>query len=331
MIMTDSKGQTVTLDAGVASAVSQKMLDADGAVFFQRELEYIKARSYDVQYADLPARQLFPVSNEAGPIAETITYRVYDQVGMAKLISNNARDLPRVDVSGKEVTINVRPYGASYGYTIQEIRASQALGRSLDQRRANAARRAHEEALNKIAFYGDADAGLIGFFTHPNIPTGAVAATGVGSTTEWVNKTPDQILFDINDLFADIFETTKMVERGNTLLVPPSQYNYLMNTRLGDATGMSIMTYLIANSAYLSSAADIVPVNELQASENPELSTDAMIAYNRNPEKIQLEIPLEFETLPAQARGLEFEVFTQSRMGGLNVYYPLSAAIATGI
>lgn len=327
--VTAKDGKQVQLDGAVVTALNNGIVDADGAFFFQRQLELIKARSYDVRYAELKARQLFPVSNEGGPGITSITYRTYDMAGAAKIINAYADDLPRADVAGKETTIPVRSVGISYGYNLDEIQASQLTGAALDQRRANAARRSNEQVVNDVAFYGDAESGLPGLFSNPNIPTGAVVNPGSG--TEWVNKTPDEILFDVNDLFADIFETTKMVEQGNTLLLPPNQWSYIMSTPRSSNSDTTIAQYLVQNSPYLNSLDDLIPVNECAASNNPLLSTDAMVAYDRNPDKLQLEIPVELEMLPVQQKNLEFVVPGRSRLGGLNIYYPLSLAIATGI
>jgi len=322
-------GRTVMLDNALAIAVNDALFDADGAVFFQRELEYIKARSYDVQYAELKARMLFPVSNEAGPGINSITYRTYDQVGAAKIIQAYADDLPRADIAGKETTIPVRSVGISYGYSLDEIQASQLTGVGLDQRRANASRRAVEQTLNDIAFFGNAASGLPGFFNNANIPSGNVVNPGSG--TEWVNKTPDQILFDVNDAFADVFELTKMVEQANTLLLPPAQWSYISSTPRSANSDTTILQYLVQNSPYLNTTADVIPINECTASLNPEITNDAMVVYNRSPDKLELEIPVELEYLPIQQKNLEFIIPGRARIGGVNVYYPLSVSILEGI
>lgn len=319
----------INLDTAITMAMHNGIMDADGSVFFQRQLELIKSRSYDVLYAALKARQLFPVSNEGGQGVTTITYRTYDMAGAAKIINAYADDLPRADVAGKETTIPVRSVGISYGYNLDEIQSSQLTGTGLDQRRANAARRSTEQTVNDVAFFGDATSGMGGLFDNPNIPTGAVIDPGAG--TEWVNKTPDEILFDVNDLFADIFETTKMVERGNTLLLPPSQWSFISSTPRSANSDTTILMYLVQNSPYLNSVDDIIPVNECAAANNPLLSTDAMVAYDRDPDKLQLEIPVELEFLPVQQKNLEFVIPGRLRLAGLNIYYPLSLAIATGI
>jgi hypothetical protein len=322
-------GTTVAMDGALVHAMQTGIVDADGAVFFQRQLEFVKARSYDVRYAELKARMLFPVSTEAGPGVTTITYRTYDQAGAAKIINAYANDLPRADIGGKETSIPVRSVGTSYGYNIDEIAASQLTGLGLDQRRANAARRSIEQVVNDVAFWGDATSGLPGLFTNPNVPTGNVVDPGAG--TEWSTKTPDEILFDINDLFADIFETTKMVESGNTLLLPPAQWALIMSTARSANSDTTIAQYVAMNSPFLNSIADIIPVNECAAANNPELTSDAMVAYDRSPDKLQLEIPVDLEFMPVQQKNLEFIIPGRSRLAGLNIYYPLSLAIATGI
>lgn len=327
-ILTKDK-KTIALDGPLVQSVNTGYLDADGAVFFQRQLEHIKAKSYDVRYADLKARELFPVSNEGGKGVTSITYRTYDQAGAAKIINAYADDLPRADVAGKETTIPVRSVGISYGYNLDEIQASQLTGAALDQRRATASRRSVEQVTNNVAFYGDTESGLPGLFSNPNIPTGAVVDPGGG--TEFVNKTPDQILFDINDLFADIFETTLMVESGNTLLLPPGQWSYIMATPRASNSDTTIAQFIAQNSPFLNSISDIIALNECDSTINPLLGTDAMVAYDRNPDKLQLEIPVELEYLPVQQKNLEFVVPGRSRLAGLNIYYPLSLAIATGI
>lgn len=130
---------------------------SDASVFFARELDYVKSQSYDVEYPEFTALKLFPVSSEINPGAETVTYYSYDKTGMAKIISNYATDLPRADVKGKPTTAIIKSLGDSYGYSIQEMRASAMAGKSLDARKAESARYQIDYLNNKIAWNGDAE------------------------------------------------------------------------------------------------------------------------------------------------------------------------------
>src|SRR5690606_3742705 len=155
---------------GTIKVLNLPHLDANESVFFARELEFVKSRSYDKKYAELKARLLIPVSSEAEAWADAIVYESYDQVGAAKLIAGYADDLARADVKGQEHINPVKSLGCSYGYNIMEIRKSQARGKSLEQRKANAAKRAILQKENSLAFLGDSATGLNGFLNHPNVP-----------------------------------------------------------------------------------------------------------------------------------------------------------------
>ena len=301
-------------------------LDANESVFFSRELEFVKSKSYNVMYPELKARSLIPVSFEAGPGAETITYEQYDQVGMAKIVASYADDLPRADIKGKEFTSRVRSLGDAYGYNIQEIRAAKMVGKPLEQRKANAAKRAMEQKVDAIAALGDADFGLLGLINHPNISSTTLPADGTGASTLWNTKTPLLIIRDMNKVANFIVENTKEVEQPDTMLMPVEQYNYISSTPMSVDNSMTILKMFLANSPYIK---NVIPWNKLKGAGAGGL--DRMIAYNKSPEKLTLEIPQDFEQLDVEQRGLEFLVPCHSRIGGVIIYYPLSVAYADGL
>jgi hypothetical protein len=300
-------------------------MDADESVFFSRQLEHVKAATYDVQYPELKARQFIPVSSEAGPGADTITYRQYDMLGFAKIISNYALDLPRVDLKGKEFTAKIRSIGAGYGYSMQDIRRAKITGMPLEQRKATAAKKAIEQLVDELACNGDADHGLVGLFGHPNIPDVAIPADGTGASALWSAKTADQILRDMNLLVTEIVVNTHEVEAPTTMLVPLFHFNLISTLRVGD-TGLTVKELFLKNSPYIK---EILPWNKLKGAGAG--GTDLFMAYNKSPDKLTLEIPQDFEQFPVQEKGLEYEVNCHARIGGVLVYYPLSLAKGDGI
>ena len=134
----------------------------DASVFFARELDFIKAQTYDVLYPEFTALKLFPQSSEVDIGAETITFYSYDKTGMAKIIQNYATDLPRADTKGKPTTVPVKSIGASYGYSVQEMRGSRMAGKSLDIRKGDAVKYVIDREINRIAWSGDKETGLVG-------------------------------------------------------------------------------------------------------------------------------------------------------------------------
>lgn len=302
------------------------ILDAAQQIFLNRQLENIKAKSYDVLYAELRAPMVIPVDNSAGAGAEKITYRQYDQVGAAQVIANYATDFRRVDIVAKEFTATVKSLGAAYGYSVQDIRAAIQGNLDLEQRRANAAVRAILQQENTIAFFGDADNNLQGLLNHPNIPNAVVAADGAGGLTTFASKSPDQIIRDVNSLINNIFVNTKEVERANSVLFPSSIWALLSSTPRSATSDTTILQFLKNNHPEITSWGSLV---ELETAGTG--ATKMMMAYNKSPDKLTLEIPVPYEVFPAQQTGLDFVVPVHERIGGVIVYYPLSLNFAYGI
>jgi hypothetical protein len=302
-------------------------------------LEFVKAKTYDVKYPNLRAQELLPVSTEAGPGANTITYRQYNMVGQMKFIAQYAKDLPRVDIYGKEFHAFVKSLGSSYGYTIQEVRNAMYANVPLQQRKANAARLAYEQAVNRNAWFADGSstyAGCVGLFYNSNITT-MVAPTGLwcDSTGASLGKTPDQIIADVNTAINYVPQLTKMVEQVNTVLMPSIHLSYIKTTMRSTISDATIYEVLVRNHPGVSfealNEAFAVPASTATGMSWSSTNPNILIAYDKNPDKLTLEIPQPFEQFPVQEVGLEYEIPCHARYAGVITYYPLSILLMYGI
>ena len=299
-------------------------LDSAETMFFQGELEQVKAKSYDVLKVPLKAFELIPVDSTTAPGARTVTYDQYDSTGIAKIISNYADDLPTADVKGKEFYSTIKSIGNSYVYSKDDIRAAQFAGKPLNQRKANAAVEAHRQLMNKLAFFGDAEYGIQGLLTNANIPSAPVVA-GAATTLTWVTKTPDEILKDLNSAVSDMLDLTKGVEVPNTIVMPIAQYNYIATTARSANSDTTILQFFKGNNPGI----EVMWATELKGAFTG--GTDGFIVYNRNPDKLFMEIPMMVEMSPAQEKGLSYTIPCESKFGGVIVPYPLSVSFRRGI
>lgn len=303
----------------------------DASIFFARELDYIKSKSYDKIYPEFTALNKFPITHEIPEGAETMTYYSYEKTGMAKVITNYANDLPRADVKGSPTSVLIKSLGSSYGYSVQEMRASRMAGKSLDVRKAEAARYAIDHAANVIAFAGDAEHGLMGILSkNNNVPLFTLSKNAdKANSTAWKDKSASQILDDINGMFAYQAKLTQDVERADTLLLPTSVYIDI-STRQIPNTGFTVKKFLLENAPYLK---DIVTAPELEEGNtltNPYGKNVALL-YTNSSDKFSLEIPMSFLQYTVQPRVLEMVVPCEERIAGIVMYYPLSALIAVGV
>jgi hypothetical protein len=294
-------------------------------MFFARQLEAIKAQTYDVKRANLNALQLMPVSTDVPEGATTITYRQYDTVGMAKVIANYANDLPRADVTGKEFTSNIRSIGNAFGYNTQEIRSAIFAGVNLPARKAMAATRAHQEKINALAFTGDADHGLPGLISNSNVPEVTLAADGTGSAKTFASKTADKIVRDVNSLINKIISQSKGVHRATEVWMPVEQYALIATTQNSTASDTTILQFLQQVHPGVTFR-QVVELDGAGAS-----GADRMYAIENSRDNWAIEIPMMMKMYSPQQKGLEFEVPVESRFGGVIIEYPLSMAFCDGV
>ena len=313
------------LDLAVIERCDGLRKDAGDTIFVAKELEAVKAKTYDQKFANLNALKLFDMSSEVDPGADTISYQSLGAVGMAKTIANYATDFARVDVMAEEHIAKVIAGGAAYGYSIQDLRRAAMARKPLSNRKAIAARRKIDEYINNIAFHGDAKHGVVGLLDNPNIGNYTVASDGKSDSTKFKDKTAVQILRDMNGIIHSVSKQTNDVENPNTLVLPPDQYNYISSTPYSDVVADSILSVFKRNNPDVT----VLKANELTGAGVG--GADMMLAYVKDADHQTLEIPLPFTQHTIQQKGLEFEVPCECRTAGVLIYYPLSMNKASGI
>jgi hypothetical protein len=288
----------------------------EAGLFLERQLEFIRPQVFEVVYADIKYPTILPVTSEAGPGAQTFTFRIMDSTGEFKLIADAADDLPRADISQVEKSINIRSFGGSFGYTVQELRAAQMANIALEQRRAQAVRRAYEEKVEDVALFGESSVGLAGFFNNSTVD--------VITADKWFTDsgtTAQEMLELLNYGVTGIINASQMKEQPDTILMAWNDYREISTRRNSDSSDVTVLEYFLRTNPYIN---NIEPINQLDKTKSG-LTTNRMVVYKRDPGKVQLHIPQPLELFPPQQRGLEFIVPAHARVGGVALYYPKSA------
>ena len=319
-------------------------LDSHESIFFSRQLEFIKSKVYEKKYPELKALRLISVTTETPAGAKYVTWRVYDAIGVAKLIANYADDLPRVDVTGEEYHATIRTLGDAYGYSIDDIKSAQYAGMPLESKKANAARMAIEQALERLAWFGDATANIPGFFYNPNV-SHLLAADAVahGTDTRWCTaagvptKTPDEVLQDMNNAVNQVWTATMGIHQANTMLLPLVQYAQIASRPRSTTSDTTILEFFKRTHPEITLIEPVNQCGDLVGNGHAAViggavdSTSIMVVYKRDPDVVELEVPEMFNQLPAEARNLEFIINCMAKFGGAIFREPLACAIMEGI
>lgn len=309
--------------------------------FVQGNLANIETTVYARKYQNADYARHVSVVTEGQAWAATTTFYATDTVGEAKFVTGASTDIPYVSMTRDQQNAPNYMLGSGFEWNVEEANQALITGQSLSSELPLASRQVIERSLYQIAITGKVNAansvsekGLTGLINDTGVASYVVAATGTAGSTFWKNKTPDQILFDVNTLLAGIPTATAQVEYADTLRLPPSAFRYLSSVRLGNGDGsLTILAFLRANNIYTAEYGgqlDILPLPELEtAGANGQ---GRMIAYRNAPEVIRFWLPMPFMLLPVRSRSiLSFEGAGIARTGGTQIKLTGAIRYADGV
>lgn len=312
---------TMKLDAFEQNAIKVAMqgmgidankLDAHG-IWAVNQLTQLLNRQYEQAYPQTGVLELFPVTTELSPVTKNFEWLEFDGVTSAKIIADYTDDLPTVEAMASEKTGKVFRLGNAWFISIDEIKAGQALGSSLSDRKASLAREGHETLVNDLVFKGSAPHNIVSVFDQPNINRLTSAS--------WT--TPEIAFSELQDLIDTIEDVTLGRHHVTNIVIPPSKRR-LLTQKMPDVTE-SYLAWFKENYPNVT----ITAIAELEDIDGA--GTKGVLAYEKDPMNMSIEIPERFNMLPMQPKDLHFKVPCTSKCTGLIVYRPLTIAILSGV
>ena len=125
----------------------------------------------------------------------------------------------------------------------------QQIGRSLSQILDDGLRLNYNKILDRNVYLGISKTGTYGLVNNPSVTNGYVA-TGAASSRLWANKTPDEILYDINYAINYTWAQSEydLTGMATDILIDPTNYADICSRKVSTAGNVSILTYLLENN-----------------------------------------------------------------------------------
>lgn len=212
-------------------------------------------------------------------------------------------------------------WGMEMAYTIPELASAQQLGRPIDVSKYNGIKLKHQMDIDEQVYIGDAQLGTYGLLTSPVI-FATNAPVGVSGSATWANKTPDEILADLNATLTGAWSATGWAVAPTHVLLPPVKFSYLVQNKVSSAGNNSILTYLQENN--ISTKTNNTPIT-IAASKwcvgRGAGGTDRMVAYTKNKEYVRFPMTPLARTAP-EIRSIYTITTYYCRMGSVEFVYP---------
>ncbi len=245
-------------------------------------------------------------------------------------ISAETTAIPGVSINGQKIVLPLRLLAREISFTSVELERSQLTGQPIDTQKTDALNTLYQMNTDQMVYIGSSDVGATGLVNSLDV-TAAAVATGVSGSKLWVNKTPDEILADVNTLITASWQASAFAVCPGKLLLPPAQFAYIASQKVSSAGNVSILKFLQENCISLSvngKMLDIQPVKWLVgAGVGP---TDRMVAYTDAEDRVRFPmVPIRRET--AYYQGIRFTAPYLWAFGEVEIVYPETVRYGDGI
>jgi hypothetical protein len=301
--------------------------------FAVQTAQIIEPQVYEIQYPEVQYPNLLPVDTSGNEWAKSIGFYVTDKVGQAAWFNHLAADVPFADITRAKYEVGVEMAAAGYYWTMEEIGQQMMIPNlNLMTARASAARRASEEMIDRIAFFGDTTKNWTGVTNDANVTITNAPADGTGSSALWSAKTANLIARDINLILTGIYTTSLTTEIADTVLLPPDRFTTLAQSIVTN-TAVTGLTLVQQSNAYTALTGNPLNIRTVRGLETAGAGGVARaIAYRNDMEILKLHLPMPFNFRPVmQTAPLRFDVPGIFRTGGVEIRRPGSMRYLDGI
>lgn len=169
-----------------------------------------------------------------------------------------------------------------------DMQRGNMTGRNMDSIIRDGVRMTYDKHLDENSYVGFERYGTTGLLNNPDVTVMDAASNGETSpSTKWADKTPQQILEDVNNAILTAWEQAgyDLDAVPNHIIMPYAQYNYLATTRVSDLADKTILTFLLENNVARQNGSDLFIGATNWAKGAGEGGTDDRMAVYCNKER----------------------------------------------
>lgn len=306
--------------------------------YYVNQLENLDKRLYEPLISttwgrDIKLRSGITMANESTSFirsAFAAAGTLQNTTGNMPWISAETTAIPGVSVNGAKIVLPLRLLAREISYTSVELERSSLTGQPIDVQKINAMNQLYQMNTDQMVYIGSSDVGATGLVNSAQV-TVANVPNGANGSPLWSQKTPDEILADVNATLAASWLASAYAVCPGKLGLPPTQFSYLASQKVSSAGNVSILKFLQENSISLTingRELEIVPMKYLAGAGVS--SVDRMVVYTNSEEYVRFPmVPVRRET--PYFYGIRYTAPYLWAFGEMEIVYPETIRYADGI
>lgn len=230
------------------------------------------------------------------------------------------------------------PWALEIKFSIMELESAAKLGRPIDAQKLEALKLKHQMDIDEQVYVGDASLNFGGMFNNAGVTEVSNVPNGAAASPLWANKTPDEILKDVNDLITSVWGNSAWAVMPNRILLPPKKFGYISSKIVSSAGNVSILKYLLENNVLKASGKgelEILPAKWLVGAGSggtigTEGTVDRMMCYTKDKQYLRYPMTM-LQRTPIQYDSLYHKTSYYCKLGVVEVVYPETIGYRDGL
>ena len=291
------KAATGSASGGNAAAFTMDAAGiASGQAFLQSELEkrdmLVRTPLTSFTYPrDIPVRT-------GGGWAEFISamqvgYGLTGGSGDGMVHSGGANGIPMVQADFSKGLYKTHMISTGTRVMWIDMQRGNMTGRNMDSLLRDGLRLSYDKHMDENVYVGFSRYGTTGLLNNPDVTITDAASNGASTSpsTKFADKTPNQILKDINDAILAVWEQAEydLDAIPNHIIMPYEQFNYLATTRIGELAEKTILTFLMDNNVAKQNGSDLVIAATSWCKGAGAGGKDRMVVYSNKERYIAMD------------------------------------------
>lgn len=267
--------------------------------------------------------------------AMSVGYGMTGGSGDGGVHAGGANTLPIVQANLNKGVFKAHTFAAALRVMFVDMQKANYVGRSLDQLLQDGMRMAYDKHMDQNAYVGMTEYGTTGIINNPDATESTVAKTGTEQSTKWADKTPDQILADVNTAITAGWAAAEydLDAVPNHILLPYEQYTYILNTKVTELATETILDYIMKNNVAAKNGGSLYIGATRWAKGAGTGQTDRMVVYVNHERFLKMEelVPLSRVMTSPNAAEVCYDTAYMANVGEVEVLYPQTISYWDGV
>ena len=251
-------------------------------------------------------------------------------------VGGGANGIPMVQADFSKGQYKTHVVAAGTRVMWVDLQRGNMTGRNMDSLLRDGLRLTYDKHMDENTYVGFSRFGTTGLLNNPDVTVTNAATNGATtSSTKFKDKTPDQILKDINEAILLAWNASENDNAAipNHIIMPYEQFNYLATTKVTDLAEKTILTFLLENNVAKQNGSDLVIAATKWCKGAGDAGVDRMVVYRNEERFLAMDelVPLTRAMTSSNTNDFCFDTAYAGNLSEVEMFYDQTMLYVDGI